>query len=196
MLGYSIQYSKYFGVRYYCGDSSQYSFCSYSQYEMYNILRVYSKYELLLYWQHICDRFYLETLSRKGDFVYPYCLCCRGFPRAPHIVVLVFGRRCLVRLAEKTKKTSVTRSWCDGRFAVVYIYNHVNTSSVELFDVLTDLDGLKTKLYGFYYRPQKSLCNKTRPHVIRTIPISRELQLVHEKQLHRCIPLVDIRCGQ
>ena len=50
--------------------------------------------------------------------------------------------------------------------------------------------GLKKKLYGFHYRPIKSLRNKP-PQVIQTIAISHQLQLVPQHQLHRSVPFAD-----
>ena len=88
----------------------------------------------------------------------------------------------LVRLVEINKldvRWTSSPWWCD----------HVNTSSVELSDVLADL-WHQEELYGFYYRPVKSLC-KTPPQVVQTIAISHELRLAPQNQLHRCVPFVD-----
>ena len=65
----------------------------------------------------------------------------------------------------------------------------VSTFRVKLFDVLTDL-WPQDPLYGFYCR-QFNPDATTPPQVIGTVPVSRELRLARQNQLHRCITLAD-----
>ena len=51
--------------------------------------------------------------------------------------------------------------------------------------------GLKKNLYGFYYRPIKSLRNNASPSSTNSVAISHQLQLVPQNQLHRSVPFAD-----
>ena len=66
---------------------------------------------------------------------------------------------------------------------------HVNTSSVELFDVMAD--SWPKELMDWLYVDRLHPCSTT-PQAIRTIPMSHELPTARTpNQLHGCVALVD-----